>query len=87
VYAALALPLALGTAIEGALAMLAFGLGTVPALATLSTVVQRVVRRGPWPRRILAALVLASGLWAVWARRPQVGTLPQHGHHTPAGLH
>lgn len=86
VYAALALPVALGSAGEGALAMVAFGLGTVPALATMSAVVQRVIRRGPWPRRIVAALVLASGLWAVWARRPapvppmtHEGHGPQHG--------
>ena len=70
VYAALALPVALGTAAGGALAMLAFGLGTVPALATLSAVIQRILRRGLWPRRILALLVLASGLWAVAERLP-----------------
>lgn len=84
VYAALALPVALGSPGQGALAMLAFGLGTVPALATLSAVVQRILRRGPWSRRLLALLVLASGLWAVWARRPGTPAQPAHQHERPA---
>jgi len=84
VYAALALPVALGSPAAGALAMVAFGLGTVPALATLSAVVHRTLRRGPWPRRMVALLVLASGLWAVWARRPGVAAPPAHQHEVPA---
>jgi sulfite exporter TauE/SafE len=80
VYAALALPVSLGSAGGGALAMLAFGLGTVPALATLSAVIQRILRRGLWPRRILALLVLASGLWAVAQRLPERGSSGVHAH-------
>lgn len=68
VYAALAVPLALGTATGGALAMLAFGLGTVPALALLASSVQRVIRHGAWPRRMLAVTMLAAGLWAIALR-------------------
>lgn len=84
VYAALALPVALGSPAVGALAMVAFGLGTVPVLSMLSAVIQRTLRRGLWPRRILALLVLATGLWAVWARRPGAPTPPAHQHEVPA---
>lgn len=83
VYAALALPIALGSAAQGALAMIAFGLGTVPALATLSAMVQRIIRSGRWARRLLAVLVLASGLWAVWARRPGAAAT-SHQHVAPS---
>jgi len=68
VYAALALPVALGTPLAGALAMLAFGLGTVPALATLSLALRKVLRSGVWPRRALAAVILASGMWSIAVR-------------------
>ena len=46
VYAALALPVALGSAPLGALAMVLFGLGTVPALATLAAGLARAAPAG-----------------------------------------
>jgi sulfite exporter TauE/SafE len=68
VYAALALPVALGHPLAGALAMVAFGLGTVPALATLSAALQRVLRSGVWARRAIAAMILVLGLWTIVMR-------------------
>jgi sulfite exporter TauE/SafE len=68
VYAALALPVALGHPLAGALAMVAFGLGTVPALATLSVALQRVLRSGIWARRTVAATIFVVGLWTIAMR-------------------
>ena len=85
VYAALALPVALGSAPLGALAMVLFGLGTVPALATLATGLARLLGRGLWPRRLLAAGMLLVGLWSIamregWigAKGPGAGGMHQH---------
>lgn len=62
VYAALSLPVASGDALTGALSMLAFGLGTVPALALASLGLRRLVAGTLWRRRVLAAAVLVVGL-------------------------
>ncbi|MCB9780466.1 MAG: sulfite exporter TauE/SafE family protein [Alphaproteobacteria bacterium] len=62
VYAALALPVAAGDPVVGALAMVAFGLGTVPALAVAAAGLRRLVAGSLWRRRVLAALVLLVGL-------------------------
>lgn len=68
VYAALGFAVAAGSAAAGALTMLAFGLATVPPLALLSGLVNRLAARGKWYRRVLAAAVLAIGLWSLAAR-------------------
>ncbi|MFL5520298.1 MAG: sulfite exporter TauE/SafE family protein [Gemmatimonadales bacterium] len=81
VYAALALPVALGHPVAGALAMVAFGLGTVPALATLSVALQRVLRSGIWARRTVAATIFVVGLWTIAMR---VRTDGHAGHVMPA---
>jgi sulfite exporter TauE/SafE len=73
VYAALALPVALGSVPLGALAMILFGLGTVPALATLAAGLARLLRQGLWPRRLLAAGMLIVGLWSIAAREGWIG--------------
>ncbi len=73
VYAALALPVALGSVPLGALAMVLFGLGTIPALATLAAGLARLLRRGLWPRRLLAAGMLIVGLWSIAARVGWIG--------------
>lgn len=71
VYTALAAPLAAQHAWIGAASMVAFGLGTVPALAFGAVGVQKLLQRGVWARRGVATLVLASGIWAI-AHRPPV---------------
>ena len=68
VYAALALPVALRSVPLGALAMVLFGLGTIPALATLAAGLVRLLRQGLWPRRFLAAGMLIVGLLSIAAR-------------------
>lgn len=80
VYSALTFALAQGSAPHAALAMLAFGLGTVPAvLATgaAASALRNLVRR-PGVRLSMALLVLCFGLWTLW------GGL-QHGGHQHAG--
>jgi hypothetical protein len=73
VYAALALPVALRSVPLGALAMVLFGLGTVPALATLAAGISRLLGRGLWPRRLLAAGMLIVGLWSIAVREGWIG--------------
>lgn len=68
VYAALALAVAAGGAAEGAAAMLAFGLGTTPALAGAGVAVRALLARGPAARRWLAVGVLIAGWGAIGAR-------------------
>ena len=82
VYAGLAIAMAARSPLIGALAMIAFGAGTVPALSVLSVGVQRIAARGLWYRRALAVLVLGAGLLAI-ARRvepmpPTDSALHQH---------
>ena len=73
VYAALALPVAGASWWQGALMMITFGLGTTPALTALTLGGARIAEWSPPLRRALAALVVLSGLWALWERWP---TLP-----------
>lgn len=63
VWSALALALAGGGPITGALTMVAFGLGTVPALALAGGLLRRLQRP-----RLVAAVVLVLGLWSIAER-------------------
>ena len=80
VYAALAMAVAAGGAGAGAATMVAFGLGTVPALALLTVTVRRLALRGVWVRRVLALLVLAVGLGSVGMRLLRQPSLHGHAH-------
>lgn len=68
VYSALGIPVALAHPVPGALAMVAFGLGTVPALSFAAAGLRRIVLTSLPRRRLVALLVLLSGLWAIWMR-------------------
>jgi sulfite exporter TauE/SafE len=80
VYSALSLAVAGASPSWGALTMLAFGAGTLPALSLTAVGLRRLVLATLWRRRLFAALVLATGLWTIWIRasNPSVGT---HEHH------
>lgn len=67
-YAALSMAVAAASPVSGALALVAFGLATVPALALLSEAVRRLALRSVWHRRVLALAVLLLGLWSVGMR-------------------
>lgn len=62
VYAALAFPLASGSAALGALTMVAFGLGTTPALSVAAVGLRTLASRSLRTRRLVAAAVLVLGL-------------------------
>ena len=63
VYSVLALALASGSPAAGAAVMVAFGLGTAPALMAVGMGAQRIaaLRREPWVRRCAGALLVAIG--------------------------
>lgn len=67
-WAAFAGATALGDARLGAASMIAFGLGTTPGPLAAALGARRLAMAGPWARRGVATLVLASGLWVVWSR-------------------
>lgn len=80
VYSALTFALAQGSGTNAMLAMLAFGLGTVPAvLATGAAAAQlRSLVRKPGVRLLMALLVLMFGLWTLWGGLSHSG----HQHHS-----
>jgi sulfite exporter TauE/SafE len=80
VYAALAIPVSAGDPATGALAMVAFGLGTTPLLSVVALGVRRVVARDIRVRRLVAAGVLAASLWSIGLRQGVLGERHmQHG--------
>jgi sulfite exporter TauE/SafE len=74
VYATLAVPVALGDPTTGAAAMLLFGLGTVPALATVTFGLRKFAFRDMRLRRLLALGVLVAGLWSIGMRQGVLGS-------------
>ncbi len=79
VYATLSIPVALASPGMGAVAMLLFGLGTVPALAAVSLGLHRLMGRDMRVRRALALGVLLAGLWSIGARQGLLAS-PMDGH-------
>ena len=71
VYAALALALVAGSASQGALAMTAFGLGTVPALLGAGWALTRLGNRSRrWAGTLLMVLAVAAWLGNASAGAP-----------------
>jgi hypothetical protein len=77
----LALALASGSPVNGALVMVGFGLGTLPAILLAGGAAAGLLRhlRGSRGRRLSGALLVGFGLWTV------LGALPHAGHTDPAG--
>jgi uncharacterized protein len=65
-YSAVAGAVARGGAVEGALALAAFGLGTAPALLGLSLADATLVRHRVALNRFSHVFVLAMGAWYLW---------------------
>lgn len=97
VYSALTFALAQGSSLRAALAMLAFGLGTVPAMFATGAAASKVrgfVQR-PAVRLLFAAAILLFGLWTLWGAMghgahaghgamemaPKSSEADQHHHH------
>lgn len=87
VYSALALAIAADRPTAGALAMLAFGVGTLPALSVAALGLRRVIMTSLWRRRLFAVLLLAVGLRTVWMRASHAGRVEPHRHGAPATSH
>lgn len=84
-YTALAVPVGLADPLKGALGMALFGIGTVPAMVVATTGLRRVVAARPWARKLLAAGVLASGLWTLNMRHAHSADVADGGEdHVPA---
>jgi hypothetical protein len=93
VYSALALAAASGSAAGGALAMLAFGAGTLPSMVATTLAGSAVVRRlgARNTRTVAGGLMIAFAVWtalgplAPHAGHAQHGAAPadQHEHHHP----
>ncbi|MEO1574459.1 MAG: sulfite exporter TauE/SafE family protein [Pseudomonadota bacterium] len=91
VYSMLAVAALSGTAAHGALTMLAFGVGTLPAMVGLSLAGSRLAfLRRPGARRGFGAILMLSGLWM--AAMPLYHALPSdasadHSHHAHHHMH
>ncbi len=85
VYSALGFSVALANPLSGALAMAAFGLGTVPALTVVAGGLRRAMLSSLTRRRWLALLILLTGLWAIWSRA-SAPAQHQHIHETTNSL-
>ena len=80
VYATLAIPVASGSPVWGAAAMVGFGLATTPALSALALGARKLTVRHMWMRRVLALGVFLAGLWSIGMRTGVTGGGPmQHG--------
>jgi sulfite exporter TauE/SafE len=80
VYSMLLFAALSGEAIRGGGILLAFGLGTLPAMLTstvLASHMQRVLR-SRWPRFASGILLLALGVWMTWISLPEAGHIHAH---------
>jgi sulfite exporter TauE/SafE len=81
VYSAMLVAATSGSAAAAALTMVAFGVGTLPALVglTLGAAPLGAVLRRPGTRRLAAALVMAAALWTAGGALLHAGH--EHHHH------
>jgi sulfite exporter TauE/SafE len=84
VYSVLAAALASGTALHGATTMIAFGLGTAPAMLALSHGGARIPLRDGAFARVLGALIVACGLWTAAVPIAALTGADTHAHHVAA---
>jgi uncharacterized protein len=81
VYSALLAAAVAGGAVRGAATMVAFGLGTVPAMATLGYFGTRLPRREGAFARLLGAGLVACGLWTAIVPLATLSGASPHAHH------
>jgi sulfite exporter TauE/SafE len=65
-YSAITASMARGSAVGGAVALVLFGVGTVPSLIGLSVADQLLTRNRALLERVSQGLVLAMGSWYLW---------------------
>lgn len=80
VYSMLLFAALSGRAVDGAAILLAFGLGTMPAMLTSSVLASRAqhLLRSRWPRLASGLLLLAFGAWMIWISLPAAGHVHHH---------
>lgn len=79
VYSILLVAASSGDPLAGASLMVAFGLGTLPAVVASGWMLRRGITRGPWFRRASGLTLVLFGLWTAIA--PPLMTLLSHGAH------
>lgn len=79
VYSMLLFAALSGNALHGGGILLAFGLGTLPAMLTSTVLASHVQRllRNRWPRFASGLLLLLLGAWMIWISLPAA----EHAHH------
>jgi uncharacterized protein len=80
VYSMLLFAALSGRALDGATILLAFGLGTLPAMLASSvlTAQARNLLRSQWPRLASGVLLLALGVWMIWISLSAAGHVHHH---------
>ena len=80
VYSMLMFAALSGQAASGAAILLAFGLGTLPAMLLSSALASSTQQflRSRWPRFASGALLLGFGIWMIWASLPAAGHVHHH---------
>lgn len=84
VYSALAFAGATASPVTGLLAMMAFGIGTLPAmlLGGIFSTQLREILQGKWLRTMMALVLIVFGVWTLWA-----AVSHQHGLEIPSDIH
>jgi uncharacterized protein len=79
VYSMLLFAALSGNALDGGAILLAFGLGTLPAMLTSTVLASQVqgLLRNRWPRFASGVLLLLLGAWMIWISLPAA----EHVHH------
>jgi uncharacterized protein len=67
-------------ALDGAAILLAFGLGTLPAMLTSSVLTSRAQQflHSRWPRLASGVLLITFGAWMIWISLPAAGHVHHH---------
>jgi sulfite exporter TauE/SafE len=87
VYSVLLAAALAGGARGGALTMLGFGLGTLPAMSTLSYAGSWLPQRDGLMARMLGALLVACGLWTAMVPVAMLSGSQEHQHHAMPAPH
>jgi uncharacterized protein len=87
VYSVLVAAAVAGSAARGSATMLAFGLGTLPAMGGLSYLGRRLPRRDGTLARLLGAMLVGCGLWTAALPLAVLTGARPHAHHHEMPLH
>jgi len=87
VYSVLVAAAVAGSAARGSATMLAFGLGTLPAMSGLSYLGRRLPRREGTLSRLLGATLVACGLWTAALPLAVLTGATSHAHHHDMPMH